>query len=69
MPPQVRHYTYEADQHCRLHSEARFGREALFTGTATDSEGNPVSACFTWDTCDFPEYCSDCLYEEISARE
>jgi hypothetical protein len=63
----VRHYTYEASQHCRFHAEERFGIEALDNGTAEDSEGNAVGACFTWDECD-DDTCDECVYEEISER-
>ena len=65
----IRHYVYEADLHCRFHAEEQFGREALDNGTAEDSDGNTVSACFTWDECDNPDYCSECLYAEVLQRE
>lgn len=68
MASNVRHYTYEADQHCEAHAIDRFGEQALGDGTAEDGEGNPVGACFAWDECEDPDYCSECLYAEVSAR-
>jgi hypothetical protein len=63
----IRHFTYDAAEHCGDHAIKRFGEDALSDGTATDNEGNPVGACFTWDNCD-EGYCDECLHEEISAR-
>jgi len=66
MHDNVRHYTYEADQHCTDHADDRFG-DALQDGTAEDSEGNPVGACFTWNECEDPDYCAECVHESIMA--
>lgn len=63
----IRHYTYEASQHCEAHAIERFSEDALNDGTATDGEGNGVGACFTWSDCE-DDYCDDCVAEEVHAR-
>jgi hypothetical protein len=63
----VKHFTYEAAVHCVAHAVERFGEEALSDGSAEDNEGNPVSACMSWDECD-EDYCDECVYAEVSAR-
>lgn len=66
----IRHFTYDADQHCVQHAIARFGEEALFNDTAEDGEGNGVGVCFNWDEClDDPDYCAECLYEQWASDE
>ena len=45
-------YTYEADTHCPPCAIARFGTEpgrSWVREVATDSEGNPVGAVFSWE--------------------
>jgi hypothetical protein len=45
-------YTYEADYHCPACAIDRFGREPArpwVREDATDREGNPVGAVFSWN--------------------
>ncbi len=63
----IRHFAYEASEHCADHAIERFGTDALSDGSAVDSEGNAVGACFTWSDCD-DGYCDECLYAEVSER-
>jgi hypothetical protein len=63
----VRHYIYESDQHCTYHASERFG-DALDDPDTVDQEGNPIGVCFVWNDCEDPDYCSDCVYEELYER-
>lgn len=66
-------YTYEAAVHCPDCAEARFGRndDGFIAEDATDAEGNPVGAFFSWDvdhTDDRAtgEHCDDCRAEIVA---
>lgn len=61
-------YTYNADVHCEVCAEARFGRNdrGFIAEDAVDYEGNPVGAIFEWDVPEWiadghPLSCGDCL--------
>lgn len=73
-------YTYEADYHCPDCTEDRFGRtdDGFIAGQnddgteATDGEGNPVGAIFSWEASEWADtgmHCGDCLTEIVEADD